>query len=162
MKISHKELRNIYQAYISGKTTPSKGSCLSIEALNKFFNAQVPIDRKSEIIDHITNCNYCAQKFIFLLEIKRGANLLDEELKKYFENNSAMQSDRKRFIRTNYSPKLLWNKAMLISGITISLICFLILNDRFFQISFKKNTLRNNNVQFSNRIFNIDKSHYNK
>jgi len=152
MKISHKELSQIYQAHISGKIPPSTDLCLSLDVLNEFFDAQVLRERKSEMIEHITNCAYCVQKFSLLLEMHRGTNFLSEEMEKCIENNALIRPNRKPYLNPIHASKLLLSKTIIISGIVISSICVSALVVLFLQTSLKKDSLRRNYQYLSQMV----------
>jgi hypothetical protein len=157
MKITHKDLRNLYQAYVNGKISSSAGDCLSHETLNKFFRTQTPVEYKIDIIDHITECASCAREFTLLLEIQRGASFFDKELGTWVDKNTTSQLKKKSFLRHTYTSKLLWSKVIVLLEIILFSTCLLVLFKIFPQLNFNKEELRENNQQI-NKIFDLSNS----
>jgi hypothetical protein len=161
MKITHKDLCNLYQAYVNGKISSSVGGCLSHETLNKFFRVRTPADYKTEIIDHITECASCAQEFTLLLEIRRGANLFNQELGIWVDKNTTSQLKKKSFLGLTYTSKLLWSKVIVLLEIILFFTCLLLLFKIFPQLNLNKEELRENNQQIG-RIFDLSNSRLTK
>jgi len=149
MKISHKDLSEIYQAHIGGKVPPTTDYCFSLDALDKFFDARVSKGLKSEIIEHVTNCAYCMSKFSLLLEMHRGTTLLTQELENYAEDKAAFKPKKKRLNNFLYSSRPLWVKTAVFSGIAISLICVFVSVIFLFQSAFNKDALRRRDQHIS-------------
>jgi len=71
MKLKNKDLRILYQAKIIEKTPSSRKGCPPPSEFLHLFRKKIPEAQKTIILDHITNCGYCAQEFSFVLEATR-------------------------------------------------------------------------------------------
>jgi len=80
MKIDNKGLQRIYQAYVAGKDRESIESCPSFDSLRKSFDPTATRDEKDAIVDHISQCPSCAQKFDFLRQLSAQERELAEKL----------------------------------------------------------------------------------
>jgi hypothetical protein len=77
MDIQDKDLKKYYQAFLS-KNPPHKKACPDIDALIRSFSKEMSEHKKIQIIDHITTCGLCFQKFEAVRQILKGSKSLAE------------------------------------------------------------------------------------
>jgi len=80
MKIDNKGLQQIYQAHVAGKGRESRESCPSLDSLRRSFDPASTRDEKDAIVDHISQCPFCAQEFDFLRQLSAQERELAEKL----------------------------------------------------------------------------------
>lgn len=80
MKIDNRGLRRIYQAYVAGKRRESRESCPSLDSLRRSFDTASTQNEKDTIIDHLSQCSFCAQEFDFLRKLSSWEWELTKEL----------------------------------------------------------------------------------
>jgi hypothetical protein len=108
MKLNNSHIRQIFLANIKQRTPEGRKECLSPKQLLKLFRTKKSETKKTRIIDHITNCYYCANEFEFILRALRYEKTL---------NNVAENLIRSKRIKVP-STKLSWKTASAISGIS--------------------------------------------
>jgi hypothetical protein len=136
MKIKHNELQKLYKAYIMDRIPQSQKKCPPQKEIVNFFRLKLSENRKSKLINHITNCCYCAQEFEFILQTLREQENLSKEIGRLFcsKNKSkeiekgikkdSPQSAKKRWI---FFPALSWKYVLpifIVSIIISALIIF--------------------------------------
>ena len=131
MKINHKDLERLYKDYIRQKVPLSRENCPKTKDIVNCFDSQFSKQKKTKIIDHITDCIYCLQEFDFILQSLRVEKTLFYEI----------YSERKKKEKANFSTKksflerLSWNLVPLVIGAAIVVIggIILIKNDLFLR-----------------------------
>ena len=71
MKIKHKDLQQLYKYFVMENIPESRKNCPPSKEIINFFRAKLSEKQKTNIIDHITHCYYCAQEFEFILQTLR-------------------------------------------------------------------------------------------
>lgn len=85
MKINIKDLKLTYKAHLLNNISISRNNCPSFKKILSFFTSMTSEKKKIKIIDHVTNCYYCAQEFQFILTILKFKKNLNKELFKFFD-----------------------------------------------------------------------------
>ncbi len=80
MKINLEELKLAYIASFFKKIPISRKNCPSLKKLKAFFTLKTSEKQKINIIDHVTNCYFCAQEFQLIFSILKYKKKLNEEL----------------------------------------------------------------------------------
>jgi hypothetical protein len=147
MKINNSDLRKIYGAYIQNRVPLSREKCPSPEELLNIIMASASSRKKERIIDHITNCAYCAQEFSFFLDISREERRLLVEIERLLQQKDQIQifetkSGSSPILRRSKLIRfLLFRKFALIPLLAIIFISLMILATNRLIIS-KKNEER--------------------
>ncbi|MDH5413659.1 MAG: hypothetical protein OEW87_05940 [Flavobacteriaceae bacterium] len=95
MKINLKELQNIYSAYISEKIPISRKNCPPLRKIISSFKKGTSEKQKTKLLDHVTNCYFCAREFQLILNILRNEKKLKSELKTLlFPKNSNLSINK--------------------------------------------------------------------
>lgn len=155
MKITDKDLQKLYKAHIVEKIPISRKNCPSQKKFINFFRTKLSEKQRIGLIDHITNCCYCAQEFEFTTQILRDEKKLIEEIGNIIQNKwikkTAGKSDkgslsylRKRKIL--FFPALSWKLSLIIFGAVILISALII-----FQNS-ERRDYRDKNTQSINLI----------
>jgi hypothetical protein len=84
MKIKHNDLQKLYKAYITDRIPKSQKNCPPPKEIINFFRLKLSENKKSKLIDHITNCCYCSQEFEFILQTLREQEKLSKEIGRLF------------------------------------------------------------------------------
>jgi len=130
MKITHKELCQFYESYLDDNVPLSRKECPSLKKIIKFFNPQSSPRHKARIVDHLSQCIYCAQEFRSLLQILRSEKKLNEEIGHWLlEKNSSPLLERPD--ERNHILGLSWRYLWLLLGGVFIIFSFL--------VSFNKN-----------------------
>jgi hypothetical protein len=117
MNITHKEICDLYRAYLNEKIPLSRKQCLSIVDIMKFFYPRTRKGIKTKIVDHISRCALCAQEFELLLEIKRGTDSLSEDIGSWLESKPVSSKPRRSFMRRFFILQVIRNYAVVFVGI---------------------------------------------
>jgi hypothetical protein len=133
MRINDDNLKNIYKSYILTRTPLSRQACPSSEEISNIFIDSGLKAEKEKIIDHITNCSYCAQEFDVFLEVFRQEQNLAEEINLFLKNEGGPNLASKKNIKKTINFALAW-KFALASVIVVVLVgaTFLITNGLIF------------------------------
>lgn len=136
MKINYKDLQKQYKAYIRENSILSRKNCPSIKKFINFFKSKMSEKQKTKIIDHVTNCYFCAQEFEFIFQILRYVLKLNEEIasvlrskndrktiKKVAKSNISNQRKKQKI----FFPMLSWKYTSLIIGTAIIISALIIL-----------------------------------
>lgn len=142
MKIKHKDLQKLYKDFVMESIPKSRKDCLPTKEIINFFRFKLSEKQKSNIINHITHCYYCAQEFEFILQTLRYEGKLSEEIRNLIQQEKdetrlktrsgkiSLNSRKKKKI---FIPVLSWKYAILPVA-ALLIISFLI----FFQRSEKQ------------------------
>ena len=71
MKISHRDLKELYRDYLEDKPPVSRAKCPSTQDIADCLRGESSKNRRNQIIDHIFQCASCHEEFEFALEIIR-------------------------------------------------------------------------------------------
>ncbi|MGB8951700.1 MAG: hypothetical protein WCC06_03425 [Candidatus Aminicenantales bacterium] len=112
MKITHKELCELYKTLISEKIPPSRRKCPSLAALLKFFQPTSSRRNKAKIVEHVTHCAYCAHEFDAILEVMRGRQKLEEDLDLWLRSENARIPSRSKSNAGAFLLKLSWRNVL--------------------------------------------------
>lgn len=122
MKIKHKDLQQLYKYFVMENIPESRKDCPPSKEIINFFRAKLSEKQKTNIIDHITHCYYCAQEFEFILQTLRYEGKLSEEIGNLIrhENDKTTLKTRAKKIPLNsgkkqkiFIPVLSWKYALL-------------------------------------------------
>lgn len=122
MKIKHKDLQQLYKYFVMENIPESRKDCPPSKEIINFFRAKLSEKQKTNIIDHITHCYYCAQEFEFILQTLRYEGKLNEEIGNLIrsENDKTTLKTRAKKIPLNsgkkqkiFIPVLSWKYALL-------------------------------------------------
>lgn len=80
MKIDLNDLQLAYISSFINKIPISRNNCPSLKKLKAFFSPKTSEKTKTNIIDHVTNCYFCAQEFQLIFYILRYEKKLNKEL----------------------------------------------------------------------------------
>ena len=121
MKLNNSHIRQIFLANIKKRTSEGRKECPSPKQLLKLFRIKKSEKKKTRIIDHISNCYYCANEFEFILRALQYEKTL---------NNVAENLIRSKRIKVP-STKFSWKTASAIAGISavFSLITIFIISN---------------------------------
>lgn len=135
MKINNKDLQFIYKDHIIEEAPLLQKVCPNPKELIKFFRAKLSKRRVDKILDHITNCPYCAKEVESILLILREEKKLIEETGKIvqFETDRAVLGktfnniyvSKIKSIKTVLLSRM-WKYAFILFGVTIFLSIFII------------------------------------
>jgi len=131
MKIKHSDLQKLYKAYIMDRIPQSRKDCPPPKEIIKFFRSKLSKHRRTKLINHITNCCYCAQEFEFILQTLREQKKLSEEIVRLFRSKNMSMEIEKRVKkdalqlakkRWTYFPFLSWKYVLpiIVAAIIIS------------------------------------------
>jgi hypothetical protein len=117
MKISHKDLKELYKSYLEDKIPGSRAKCPLPEGITACLRGESSKKRKNQIIDHIFHCVYCNEEFEFALETIR-------EERKFIQNLDAIMQKKKNKKEYNFFQFFLFrptwlNSLILIIGIVL-------------------------------------------
>lgn len=138
MKIKHKDLQKLYRSYIVENTPLSRKNCPSIKEITFFFKPKTSEKKKTKIIDHVTNCYYCAQEFEFILHTLRCEKELNEEIGNllHIKDNRNAKNRKAKENATNlkkvqklFFPKFYWKYAWFLIGATIVISALIIIHN---------------------------------
>jgi hypothetical protein len=96
MKIKHNDLQKLYKAYIVDRVPQSRKKCPHPKEIINFFNSRLNENKISQLIDHITNCFYCAQEFEFIIQTLREQEKLSEEIGNLLRSENFRMKTEKR------------------------------------------------------------------
>ena len=123
MKIDHRDLQQLYQAYIRQKIPATRDRCPDIEELVACFDPGKSNKGKAEVLDHIVNCANCFQEFDFIRQTLRAEEKLEDEIEAVVKTSDKLTSVRKR----SAFSKLSLGYASLFLGALILILSFVIL-----------------------------------
>jgi len=151
LKINLKELQLVYMASVLKKIPISRKNCPSLKKLKTFFIPKTSEKLKTNIIDHVTNCYFCAQEFQLIFYILRYEKKLNKELFGLLYPKNEMHSIKRtikksvsKSVKTQkyFQPFLSWKYAYLLFGTAILILTLTILqnsnNGEYRTIDFKQ------------------------
>jgi hypothetical protein len=72
MRIDNDDLKALYQEYAASRKSSDRKECPSPEALVESFDRSASRSRKMKIVDHISECPFCREEFMALVEFERA------------------------------------------------------------------------------------------
>jgi len=130
MKIKHKDLQNIYKTYLLEKTPSSRKNCPSPEDILDFLRKKLSKNKTTKLLNHITNCYYCAQELEYAKNILKYESKLNEEISQMIQSFQKKEGTLqeihhwkfriKNWLRLFAMPKRL-KYAMIFAGATVLL-----------------------------------------
>jgi len=124
MKISHKDLKELYRDYLEDKAPVSTSKCPSPQDMTALIRSENSKKGSAQIIDHIFECTSCREEFEFALETIR-------EEKKFIHDLSTIVQERLLVKKTKtgqlFPLRLSWLYSLLLI-IGIFMITFLVKN----------------------------------
>jgi len=128
MKLSNKDLQELYKAHIMDRIPKSRQDCPSPKKIQSFFRSRHSEKKKTKIIDHIVDCSLCMKEFELLLEIYRNEREIIQDIKRLHIFESGIKY-KKTSIFSPFFPfvpqKLAWVVAgslLLIVSISVFII----------------------------------------
>ncbi len=132
MKINLKDIQKAYETYRYKNIPVSRIHCPSLKKIISFLTSKTLNKQKIKIIEHLTNCYFCAQEFQFIIRVFRFERKLNKELYRFLQpkkENSLIkrnikQSDMKSFhIQKKILPfSLSWKYSIPVLGIIITIL----------------------------------------
>jgi hypothetical protein len=81
MGMSDSEVPRIYRSYVAGKIRASRRDCPPIKDVREAFEGKTRRAAKNRIVDHVSDCAYCAQEFEFIRAVRARERELDEGIR---------------------------------------------------------------------------------
>jgi hypothetical protein len=141
LKINLKDIQTAYEIYRYKNTPISRSHCPSFKKLISFFSSKTLGEQKIKIIDHLTNCHFCAQEFQFIICVFRFEKKMNEELCRFLQSKkektslkrNIIQSNMKSFLKQKIIPLYLsWKYAIPLLIITITILALSIFQNFHF------------------------------
>jgi hypothetical protein len=138
LKINLKDLQFAYIASLSKKIPISRKSCPSLKKLKTFFTPKTSEKQKTNIIDHVTNCYFCAQEFQLIYYILRYEKKLNRELYSLLYSKNEIRGIKKTIKKSvsksaktqkYFQPFFNWKYAFLLFGTVILVLTLTILKN---------------------------------
>jgi len=123
MKIDHRDLQKLYQAFIKQKIPLTRDRCPDIEELVACFDSRKSNKRKAKTLDHVVNCADCFQEFDFIRQTLREEEKLEDEIEAVVQTSDRSTSTRSR----SAFSKLSFGYASLFFGALVLMLSFVIL-----------------------------------
>jgi hypothetical protein len=123
MKIDHRDLQELYQAYIKQKIPLTRDRCPDIEELVACFDSRKSNKRKAKTLDHVVNCADCFQEFDFICQTLSQEKKLEDEIEAVVQPRDRLTSTRSR----SAFSKLSFGYASLFFGALVLMLSFMIL-----------------------------------
>jgi len=136
MEIKHRELQKLYTAFIMDRTPQSRKNCPHQKEIINFFKSKLKEKKKLKIIDHVTNCCYCAQEFELILETIRKQEEMNKEIGGIISLEHTGTAIKKRANRDVAKPRekrkislpiLSWKYALPLFGAAVIILSLIIL-----------------------------------
>ncbi len=80
MKISHKDLKELFKSYLEDRIPSSRAECPLPRDITACLRAESSKKKREQIIDHVFQCAFCRQEFEFVLETIREEKKLINDL----------------------------------------------------------------------------------
>lgn len=125
-------------ASILEKIPKSRKNCPSIKKLSASFTTKTSERQKTNIINHITNCFFCAREFQFILYILRYEKKINNELYGLLDKKNKIYSIKKtnkisypkyRKRQKYFHPLLKRKYAFFLLGAAIFILAFIIIQN---------------------------------
>jgi hypothetical protein len=110
MGMSDGEFRRIYRSYVAGKIRTSRRECPPIKDVREAFEGKTRRAAKDRIVDHVSDCAYCAQEFEFIRAVRARERELDAGIRVI----ARLRSPHALFLS-----RPLWNYAMGMAMIAV-------------------------------------------
>lgn len=125
MKISHKDLQELYKEFIREKIPLSRKNCPSPKDLSRVFRSETEESQKIKLTDHIVQCAPCLEEFEFLLEALRYEKQLKMKIEDLLGKKASPERKKVRisFIsrvkKWTRLPRFSWKYASIIAGMAL-------------------------------------------
>lgn len=96
MKTDTNWLRELYQGYAESRFLANRKGCPSPEIMAGAFISSTSRRRKKRIADHITQCSFCREEFMFIMKLQELAVKPDEHIREEAPTNNRMAPVRGR------------------------------------------------------------------
>ena len=93
MRISHKDLKELYRNYLEDKLPSSRAKCPLPEDITACLRGESSKKRRNQIIDHIHYCAYCHEEFEFALETLRAEKKFIYDLDTIFQEKKCRKKN---------------------------------------------------------------------
>ncbi len=80
------EIGRLYRSYVSAKIRTSRKDCPPMKDLREAFEGKTRRAAKDKIVDHISDCAYCAQEFEFIRVVRAKERELDAGIREIARN----------------------------------------------------------------------------
>jgi hypothetical protein len=120
MKISHRDLKELYRDYLEDKPPVSRAKCPSPQDITDCLRGESSNNRRNQIIDHIFQCVYCQKEFEFALEIIREEEKFIHDLGTIIKEKNHRKKN-KFFQLHPFRPAWIYSIIFIIGIILISL-----------------------------------------
>ncbi|MGB3862991.1 MAG: hypothetical protein WBF32_04890 [Candidatus Aminicenantaceae bacterium] len=120
MKISHRDLKELYRDYLKDKPPVSRAECPSPQDITDCLRGESSKNRRNRIIDHIFQCAYCHEEFEFALEIIREEEKFIDDLSTIIKENN--HGKKKKYFQLHpFRPAWIYGFIFIIGVVLISL-----------------------------------------
>lgn len=96
MKTDTDWLRELYQGYAESRFLADRKGCPSPEILAGTFISSTSRRRKKQIADHITQCSFCREEFMFIIKLQELAVKSNEHTREEDPTNARIEPVRGR------------------------------------------------------------------
>jgi hypothetical protein len=120
MKISHKELKELFGHYLEDKLPIARAKCPFPEDITACLRGEIPTKRRNQTIDHILHCVLCHNEFEFALETIR-------EEKRFIHDLGTIILGKKHKKKKKYTQLFAFRPSWLYSLILITVVVMIIL-----------------------------------
>jgi len=132
MKISHRDLKELYRDYLEDKPPVSRAKCPSPQDITACLRGERSKNRRNRIIDHIFQCAYCHEEFEFALEIIREEEKFIHDLSTIIKENNHGKKN-KFFQLYPFRPAWIYGFIFIIGVVLISLFVHNISEERKYR-----------------------------
>ena len=124
MKISHKDLKELYRGYLEDERPVSRAKCPLPEDITACLRGEISKKRRHDIVDHILRCVYCHEEFEFALETIREESKFIHDLNRLIQEKK-FEKKYRFFQFFPFRPSWLYSLVLIIG---VSLITLLVIN----------------------------------
>jgi len=132
MKISHKDLKELYMDYLEDKPNVSRAKCPSPLDLTACLRGESTKKRRNQIIDHVFQCTYCHEEFEFALGIIREEKKFIHDLSTIIKEKNH-RKENKFFQFHSFRPAWIYGFIFIIGVVLISLFVHNISEERKYR-----------------------------
>lgn len=120
MKISPKDLKDLYRDYLEDEPTISRTKCPSSRDITACIRGERSKNRRHQIIDHIFQCSCCHEEFELILKIIREENRFIHTISTAIQEKSHRKKN-KFFQHPPFRPAWIYGFLFIIGVVLISL-----------------------------------------
>jgi hypothetical protein len=132
MKISRKNLLELYMDYLEDKPPVSRSKCPSPRDITVCLRGGSSKSKRNQIIDHIFQCVYCQEEFELILEILREEKRFINDLSTIIQEKT-QRKENKFFKFHTFRPAWIYGFVFVIGAVLISLFVHNISEERKYR-----------------------------